>query len=365
MIPSSTRASRPARPASRRRAGRARRPLGALALAAAALVSLAACSGAGAATGSGPDAAAAPAGSPDGAYTTPRTMPAGKGSGQPDGVFPRTVAHFAGSTTIPAAPTRVVVISTGQADALLTLGVVPVASTAADGADLVPAYLSKAFPQDAAALGAITSVGNRIAPDVESVAAAKPDLILMNTAGKDAASLYASLSAIAPTVATQGTGLHWKEDMLLLADAVGRTAQAADWLDSYQSDAAAYGATVPDGTTVSFVRSSADRLRVFGVASFAGSVAEDAALARPESQGFTDETSQDISEEQLDLADGGHVFAGVQGGDDAALTGLPLWPTLQAVSDDAVTFVDDDVFYLNTGPTAARAVLDAMEAALS
>jgi len=355
VIPSSSRSTRPA---SRRRSA------GALALAAAVLVALAACSGPGGATGSASDAAAAPAGSADGAVTTPRTMPDGKGSGQPDGAFPRTVVHFEGSTTIPAEPTRVVVISTGQADALLTLGVVPVASTAPDGADLVPAYLATAFPEDAAALGAITSVGNRIAPDIESVAAAKPDLILMNTAGKDAGSLYASLSAIAPTVATQGTGLHWKEDLLLLADAVGRTTQAESWLDAYQADAAAFGQGVADGTTVSFVRSSADRLRVFGVASFAGSVAEDAGLARPEAQRFTDDTSHDISEEQLDLADGDRVLAGVQGGDDTALTGLPLWPTLQAVADDHVTFVDDDVFYLNTGPTAARAVLEQLEAVL-
>ncbi|MDO4131878.1 ABC transporter substrate-binding protein [Clavibacter michiganensis] len=343
-----------------------RRRLAGVALAATVLVALAGCAapaastGTGSASGSaGTDADAAGTG-----YTTPRTMPDGKGSGQPDGVFPRTVVHFAGTTTIPAAPQRVAVISTGQADSLLTLGIVPVASTAADGAAVVPDYLTRAFPEDADALAAVAPLGDRISPDIESVAAAKPDLILMNVTGKDAASLYASLSAIAPTVATQGTGLYWKQDLLLLADAVGRTQQAASWLDSYQSDAAAFGAGLADRPTVSFLRSSADRIRVFGVASFAGSVAEDAGLPRPTAQDFTDETSRDISEEQIDLAEGDHVFAGVQGGDDTALTGLPLWPTLQAVEDDAVTFVDDDVFYLNTGPTAARSVLEAMRSAL-
>ncbi|OUD98672.1 putative siderophore-binding lipoprotein YfiY precursor [Clavibacter michiganensis subsp. michiganensis] len=343
-----------------------RRRLAGVALAATVLVALAACAapaastGTGSASGSaGTDADAAGTG-----YTTPRTMPDGKGSGQPDGVFPRTVVHFAGTTAIPAAPQRVAVISTGQADSLLTLGIVPVASTAADGAAVVPDYLTRAFPEDADALAAVAPLGDRISPDIESVAAAKPDLILMNVTGKDAASLYASLSAIAPTVATQGTGLYWKQDLLLLADAVGRTQQAASWLDSYQSDAAAFGAGLADRPTVSFLRSSADRIRVFGVASFAGSVAEDAGLPRPTAQDFTDETSRDISEEQIDLAEGDHVFAGVQGGDDTALTGLPLWPTLQAVEDDAVTFVDDDVFYLNTGPTAARSVLEAMRSAL-
>ncbi|MEW5095323.1 ABC transporter substrate-binding protein [Clavibacter michiganensis] len=343
-----------------------RRRLAGVALAATVLVALAGCAAPAASTGTGSASgtAGADADAAGTGYTTPRTMPDGKGSGQPDGVFPRTVVHFAGTTTIPAAPQRVAVISTGQADSLLTLGIVPVASTAADGAAVVPDYLTRAFPEDADALAAVAPLGDRISPDIECVAAAKPDLILMNVTGKDAASLYASLSAIAPTVATQGTGLYWKQDLLLLADAVGRTQQAASWLDSYQSDAAAFGAGLADRPTVSFLRSSADRIRVFGVASFAGSVAEDAGLPRPEEQDFTDETSRDISEEQIDLAEGDHVFAGVQGGDDTALTGLPLWPTLQAVEDDAVTFVDDDVFYLNTGPTAARSVLEAMRSAL-
>ncbi len=110
-----------------------RRRLAGVALAATVLVALAGCAapaastGTGSASGSaGTDADAAGTG-----YTTPRTMPDGKGSGQPDGVFPRTAVHFAGTTAIPAAPQRVAVISTGQADSLLTLGIVPVASTAA------------------------------------------------------------------------------------------------------------------------------------------------------------------------------------------------------------------------------------------
>lgn len=294
-------------------------------------------------------------------YTTPRTMPAGKGSGQDDGVFPRTVKHFEGSTTLTEVPKRVVVISTGQADALLTLGVVPVAATAGDGADLIPSYLDDAYPDEADALADVQSVGNRFAPDIETIATVKPDLILMNIAGKDADTLYSSLAKIAPTVATQGTGLYWKQDFLLLADAVGKTQQAETWLTDYQDDAKSFGQDVQGEPSVSFLRYNADRLRVFGVASFPGSVAEDAGLTRPDAQDFTDETSQDISSEQLALADGEQVYAGVQGGDTTKLTDLPLWPTLDAVDQKQVTFVDDDVFYLNTGPTAARSILSVLE----
>lgn len=291
-------------------------------------------------------------------------MPEGKGSGESDGTFPRTVKHFQGETTLEAEPERVVVISTGQADVMLTLGIVPVGSTSGDGAEMIPPYLSDAFADDSAALEEVTYVGSRFDPDIEAIANTDPDLIVMNNAGKDATAMYEGLSEIAPTVATQGTGLYWKQDFLLLADSVGKTEQAQDWLDEFHADAAEFGDGVSDDPTVSFLRKNGDRSRVFGVASFTGSVAEDAGLARPESQTFTDETSVDISAEQLDQADADWIFYGVQGGDETELTSAPLWPTLEAVSAGQAVEVDDDVFYLNVGPTAARGVLTTLEDAL-
>ncbi|MFE4454855.1 ABC transporter substrate-binding protein [Streptomyces sp. NPDC056796] len=322
-----------------------------------ALLTLSGCSG-GTSDNKTPSGGSSQPATTAGVHTAPRTVPEGMGSGEKDGVFPRTVAHFGGTTTLKAAPERVVVISTGQADALLTLGITPVGSTRGDGADLVPAYLTDAFPQKARQIAAVADVGSRFEPSLEAIANIKPDLILMNTAGKDAKGLYKSLSALAPTVATQGTGLYWKQDFLLLADAVGRTQQAQKFLDDFHSDAAALGEQLDKPVTASFLRMNGNRLRVFGVPSFTGSIAEDAGLRRPESQQF-DETSEDISNEQLDRADGDWLFYGVQGGDakTTALLKAPLWPTLQAVSAKTAVSVDDDVFYLNTGPTAARGVL--------
>lgn len=298
-------------------------------------------------------------------YTTPRTMPEGKGSGEDDGTFPRTVTHFEGETTIEAEPQNVVVISTGQADALVTLGTVPVGSTAGQGAETVPEYLTEAYPEDASALEEVTNVGSRTDPDLEAIANLDPDLILVNQAGADdPAALYSNLTEIAPTVVTQGTGLYWKQDFLLTADAMGKTQEAESWLEQYQSDAAQFGDTVDDDLTVSFLRKNGDRTRIFGVASFSGSIAEDAGLARPDSQDFTDDTSVDLSDEELQQADADWIFYGVQGGDAAELTDLSLWPTLSAVSEDQAVQVDDDTFYLNAGPTAAREALTELENSL-
>ena len=317
----------------------------------AAAAGLAACS-------SGPDKDAPQASSDPGPVSSvPTGMPEGKGSGQGDDVFPRTVVHFQGSTEVTTAPTKVVIISTGQLDVALTLGTVPVGSTAGDGAGLVPDYLAKAFPQHADALGAMKNVGKRTAPSVEEVANLGPDLILMNNAGKDAATLYASLSAIAPTVATQGTGTYWKQDLLLVADALGKPDTAQKWLDTFHADAASAGAAISGRPTVSLLRRNGDRTRVFGPVSFSGSVLADMGVARPSSQQFTEGVSQDISAEQLDQADADWLLYAVQGGKEEELTSMDLWPALKAVSSQHAVAVDDDPFFLNAGPTAARTVL--------
>lgn len=310
-----------------------------------------------------PPAPTAPAGAPPG----PTSIPAGMGAPEPDGAFPRTITHFGGVTTIAAPPQRVVVIGTGQTDAVLTLGVVPVGIAYGDDADLVPRYVQDAFPQHAGQLSAAASVGSRQNPNLEAIAALHPDLVLANAAA--AQDIYPALSALAPTVLVEGTGVNWKQDFLLLADSLGKEGTAQTFLDDFAADAAKLGESAGE-ETVSFVRVTADRTRIFGVASFAGFIAWDAGLQRPESQRF-DKTSQDLSPEELQLADADRIFYSVQGATteaqaaESAIIGNPLWKALPAVRDGRAVFVDDDPWYLNAGPTAARVVLTGLEAALA
>lgn len=290
-------------------------------------------------------------------------MPEGKGSGAADGVFPRTVRHFQGATTLESAPKRIAVLSAGQADALLTLGVLPAAATVADGSDLVPRYLYTAYPQLKAGLDAVVGVGSRTDPSVEALANLKPDLILLDNTVTDPQKLYRNLSLVAPTVVTQGSGPHWKQDFLLAADALGKTQGAADWLDAYQANAASFGQGVTDKSEISLLFRSADRPRLFGATSFAGSVVEDIGLPRTAGQRFTNDAWVDITDEQLSQADGGWIFYGVEG-DPTQLTGLPQWRTLTAVTAQQAVEVDEATFYLNTGPTAAQQVLEKFQTTL-
>ena len=258
---------------------------------------LAACSGKKADSSASSSAKAKPTSS------VPTGMPEGKGSGKADDVFPRKVVHFKGTTEIKKAPTKVVILSTGQLDVALTLGVVPIGSTKGDGAATVPEYLKKAFPKQADKLGAIKDVGSRKSPSVEDIGNLSPDLILVNQAGKDDIdTLYKSLSEVAPTVVTQGKSEAWKQDFLLVADALGKPETAKKWMETYQVDAA-----------------KADWI-LYG------------AQKTPK-----DEKDKDKNNTEL--------------------TAMPLWAGLKAVNDKHAVRVDDDAFFLNAGPTAARLVM--------
>ncbi|MFD3836174.1 ABC transporter substrate-binding protein [Streptomyces sp. NPDC058642] len=297
-------------------------------------------------------------GASEGPSAAPGTLAPGMGSDQDaDGTFPRTVTHFKGETTLKTEPKKIAVLSTGQLDDLLSLGLVPTATTRADNAGLVPGYLADAFPEDKAELAGMTDAGTRQAPNLESLAAAKPDLILANDSLGD---LYPKLSKIAPTVITAGNGINWKRDLLLVGAAVGKGQRAQELLDDIVADAKEKGTALGTAPTVSMVRFTPDRTRMFGVSSFTGSLAVDMGLERPESQRFH-AISEDIGPESVDTADGDWIFYSVQGDakktDASSVLAGPLWKSMKAVRAGHAVKVDDDPWYLNAGPTAARLVV--------
>ncbi|WP_406101215.1 iron-siderophore ABC transporter substrate-binding protein [Streptomyces canus] len=304
-------------------------------------------------------------GASEGPSAAPSVLADGMGSDQDtDGTFPRTVTHFEGRTTVEAQPKRIAVLSTGQLDDLLSLGVVPAATTRADNAGLVPGYLADAFPTDKKRLAGMTDAGTRQAPNLETLAAAEPDLILANASLGD---LYPKLSKIAPTVITAGNGINWKRDLLLVGDAVGKGEAARKLLDDIVADARAKGQRIEGDPAVSMVRFTPDRTRMFGVSSFTGSIAVDMGLSRPASQQFH-AISEDIGAESVDTADGDWIFYSVQGDasktDAGSVVAGPLWKSMKAVTAGQAVKVDDDPWYLNAGPSAARLVISQLADAI-
>ncbi|MER5897491.1 iron-siderophore ABC transporter substrate-binding protein [Streptomyces sp. NPDC001876] len=339
-----------------------RRGIAAVGLAVAAALSLSACGGDGASGGPAADAggdkkAAVATGGKDFGDAAKKT--AGYGTDAKAGQFPRTLTHAMGKTEIKAAPERVVVLDVGEFDNVVSLGVKPVGYAPSEGDAAIPSYLEK----DA---GNPKNVGTINSLNLEAIAGLKPDLILGSQLR--AADKYDELSKIAPTVFSIRPGFTWKENYLLNAAALDRTAKAKSELAAYETNAKKLGEDIgPDKPTISMVRYLPDRIRLYAKASFIGTILQDTGLPRPENQQI-DDLAAEISPENIDQADADWIFTGVYG--DAKATerdtaqANPLWKNLGAVKAGRAKDVSDETWYLGLGVTSANLVLDDLRADL-
>jgi iron complex transport system substrate-binding protein len=272
-----------------------------------------------------------------------------------DAAFPRTVEHAMGETEIPARPERVVVLDTGELDSVLSLGVTPVGAVTTDVSSGFLSYLADAAE-------GVEPVGTIAEPNLETVAALQPDLILSNKVRH--ADLYAQLSQIAPTVFAEKVGAVWKDNVALAAEALGLEDEATAVLAEYGRRAAELGESLGDdgGTTVSAIRFVGGTIRVYTPESFIGTVLADIGLDQLTLP--TDEvpTFAEISAEELTRADADILLYSSYGPADdsgeASVVGGPLWSRLTAVQNGRALGVEDDVFFTGIGPTAATLIVD-------
>ncbi|MGW0069247.1 ABC transporter substrate-binding protein [Streptosporangium sandarakinum] len=269
----------------------------------------------------------------------------------------RTVRHAMGETKVPETPRRVVVLDTDKLDSMVSLGLSPVGAAQAAQNQAWPKYLGSA-------LDATKPVGTLQAPNLEAIAALKPDLILGSKFRQE--QFYDKLNRIAPTVFTEKVGTTWKENFLLDAESVGKKAQAEKLLADYQSRARSLGGS--EAVKVSIIRFMPGKIRMYGPESFSGIVVGDAGFGRPEPQqlnGAADRRFGELSQENLPQADGDVLFYTAYGDqaaqDQAAVTAGPLWKNLPVVKDDRAHNVDDETWMTGIGVTAAGKILDDLE----
>lgn len=272
----------------------------------------------------------------------------------------RTVVHAAGETVVPADPQRIVVLDRGGLDTLCALGL---QGRLVGAADPLPTHLGPA-------VAGAESVGDPRQPDVERIAALRPDLILMGPTSS-APDSYPRLTSIAPTVPATHDPADWKDDVALAGTALGRGADTRRLLAEYQNAAADTGRTLgAQQTQASIVEFTADSIRLYGPASFPGQILADAGVQRPPSQRLagTDRFIE-IGEPELGQAEGDIVYVAFRGesGRDAGIAvmkGDP-WLALGAVRDRRVFAVDDDIWMTGYGLVAAHAILDDLEVSLN
>lgn len=153
--------------------------------------------------------------------------------GSATGTFPVTIEHQFGSTTIPAAPQRVLTVGFNEQDYALAFGVEPVGVREFLGYDAP----NRPWAPEGVRGKDIPTVGS-LDLEFEKIASLAPDLILgINSYIDDAA--YEKLSAIAPTVAQSADvplgATTWQDQTLITGKALGRDADAQALVERTQA----------------------------------------------------------------------------------------------------------------------------------
>jgi iron complex transport system substrate-binding protein len=278
--------------------------------------------------------------------------------------YPLTMTHAMGRTVIEEQPQRVVALDPSYVDAALLLDaeLVGYAEYRQDPEDPFADYLGDVSAETAEAV----NVGTIAEPNLEQIAGLDPDLIISAKVRQEA--LYPQLAKIAPTVFSESTGPTWKENVVLLGEALGKQEQAEQEVADYEARAAAVGEAILEQdpqATYSLLRfAGEDTARLYSTGSFIGEIMADMGIPRPAgAPDTTEEIFVPLSQEQILDADAGLVMVSTWAPDGAEgeasreqedrFTTNPLWDRLEG----EVLPVDDQTFVASVSIQGAHEVI--------
>jgi iron complex transport system substrate-binding protein len=263
------------------------------------------------------------------------------------GAFPATVEHKFGTTTVPSAPKRIVVVGLTENDTVLALGEKPVANT-----DWYGDQPYGVWPWARAALGSSkpTLLKTDDGFDYERIASLRPDLIIGTNSGMKSAD-YAKLSKLAPTIAAgKGSSDYfspWDQQVGLIAKALGKESQGRALVDGVKESYAKVAAEHPEwkGKTVTFAQNAFYDGQILAYP--AGLNTEFLTYlgfeVNPKVTALAKKAGEQVgvSAERLDVLDADVViFATEKAADVTALQKVPTFGRLKAVAENRAIFTD-------------------------
>lgn len=267
-----------------------------------------------------------------------------------DGIFPVTINHQYGSTTITQEPKRVVAIGYTEQDLLLAVGVTPVAARYWYGDEksvIFPWAKNKLTGDEPIVLN--MPFGNL---NYEAILALKPDLISGVTAGITKEE-YDTLSTIAPTITQTSDyinfGIPWQVATQMVGDAVGKSATAAKAVADVEALFEEARAQNPqfEGKSVAVSYFSQGTYGFYTSQDSRGRFFSDLGFIVPQDLVDLAGTSfyANVSEEQVGLLDRDLIaivnLQFIDGGRDA-LKAEPLFSKLNAVKEGRVAYFDTE-----------------------
>jgi iron complex transport system substrate-binding protein len=272
-----------------------------------------------------------------------------------------TVEHAMGTETITGTPKRIVILTNEGTEALLAMGVTPVGAVQSFTGD--PWY-----EHSAELLKDTKDVGVEGEPNVEAIAALKPDLIIGNKMRQE--KIYEQLKGIAPTVFAETLRGDWKENFKLYAKAINQEEKGNEVLSAYENRIADISEKLGDkkNMKVSMVRFMSGEVRIYHKDTFSGVILKDLGFARPESQDVDDFTERNVTKERIPAMEGDILFYFTYDTGDGKGTELendwindPLFQNLEVAKKGAVHKVNDTTWNTAGGVLAANLMLDDIE----
>jgi iron complex transport system substrate-binding protein len=257
--------------------------------------------------------------------------------------FPVTIEHKYGSTTIESEPKRVVVAGMREQDALLAMGVVPVATTEWYGD-----HPGAIFPWAKDELGdakppEVLSQNDGL--EIEKIAAQRPDLILAVYSGMTKKE-YEALSQLAPVVAQPkgkvDYGSSWQQETLMSGRAIGQPERARELVAETDKLIAEAAAEHPEfkGKSAATV-TDYQGIFVYGPQDVRTTMLEQLGFDFPDALGAAtpDEFGGQLSDEKVDLLDVGALLWFANPGPQKTIEENPIYSRLPVHTEGRDVFL--------------------------
>lgn len=258
------------------------------------------------------------------------------------------IKHAWGETVIKGEPQNIISLFPAATDYLLALGIVPkAASSNEEGSNQFPTYLADRLQGQ-------KNLGWQVEPNLESILALKPDLIIGQEFMGDA---FDSLTKIAPTLFAEKVKdeqgiIRMRMSLLKLGDMLGRTEQANQVIAEYDKLAAASKEQIHKAIgneSVMFLRLSDKELRYYSKRNYEV-LYDDLGLQEPPMMPQPTESMQVISLEVLPSINPDHIFLlSSNPAEETEMQKTEVWKKLKAVQNNHVYKVDYGLWFQGPG----------------
>lgn len=288
----------------------------------------------------------------------PASIPVGAAASSYSANDGMVIKHAKGELRLQQPPKRIAVLDVQYADQLITLGELPVGSVGIGASEICcfPDYLLDK-------LGRFKALGTCEQPDLDAIAALRPDLIVCTQMHEE---IYARLSRIAPTLMFHRNE-HWRTMLSVFGDITGKRHEAGKMLQQYRDKTAKLADKLAEklrGQRVALIRPRDTFIRLHTAIHRTGAVLyEDLGLPAPFfiAGDFVSDTAYHISLEKLPEVNANHYFLLSNELFKERVTDMQrsaVWNSLSAVKKKHVYTVDASNWIGSYGPIGINRIVD-------